>query len=387
MLFHSSIRRELTRAFAATLFVLLVIVITMMLIRTLNFANKGTVNPSEVTLVMGFTVLAYLPTILTLSLFISIVYTLSRMYRDSEMAVWFASGQGLMQFLRPLLTFGVPVILLVAALSLAGWPWANARTQQLLERYQGREDLDRIAPGQFQESADGKRVFYVNNDETGNRKPTEGATRLFVFARQPGSDVVISASSGQVRTVDDARFAVLLHGQSAELHDDQTLTISRFEEYGIRLKGKARAMTTFNPADPGALQQLSPRVVSTPALLGITEPRFRGELGWRIGMALAGINFLLLGLAASHTNPRSGRSGGLLLALLFFIAYYNLLNFGKNWVATGKITMGPMLVLLHGGIFLATVIWLWSRHNQWSLRALRPRRPAPAAASHPSLSS
>ena len=91
MLFDSSIRRELTRTFGATLFVLLIIVLTMMLIRTLNFANKGTVDPSEVSLVLGFTVLAYFPTILTLSLFISIVYTLSRMYRDSEMDVWFSA--------------------------------------------------------------------------------------------------------------------------------------------------------------------------------------------------------------------------------------------------------------------------------------------------------
>ena len=60
MLFHSSIRRELARNFGATLVVLATIVMTIMLIRTLGLANRGAVNPSEVMLVMGFTVLATL---------------------------------------------------------------------------------------------------------------------------------------------------------------------------------------------------------------------------------------------------------------------------------------------------------------------------------------
>ena len=110
MIFHTSIRRELTRSFSASLLVLVIIMITMMLIRTLKLANRGLVNPSEVALVLGYTVLAYLPTLLTLSLFVSVAYCLSRMYRDSAMAIWFSSGQGLLKFLGHLLQFAAPII-------------------------------------------------------------------------------------------------------------------------------------------------------------------------------------------------------------------------------------------------------------------------------------
>ena len=48
MLFHSSIRKELARSFGATLIVLVTIVMTMMLIRTLGQASNGTVNPAEI---------------------------------------------------------------------------------------------------------------------------------------------------------------------------------------------------------------------------------------------------------------------------------------------------------------------------------------------------
>ena len=69
MLFHSSLRKELARSFGATLVVLVTIVMTMTLVRTLGQATRGSVNPQEVMMVMGYTVLGYLPTILTLCLF------------------------------------------------------------------------------------------------------------------------------------------------------------------------------------------------------------------------------------------------------------------------------------------------------------------------------
>lgn len=45
MLFDSSIRKELARSFGATLVVLVTVVMTMMLIRTLGQASRGSVNP------------------------------------------------------------------------------------------------------------------------------------------------------------------------------------------------------------------------------------------------------------------------------------------------------------------------------------------------------
>src|SRR3954470_8788924 len=151
MLFHSSLRKELARSFGATLVVLVTIVMTMTLIRTLSQANRGSVNPQEVMMVMGSTGLASLPLVLTLSLFTAIVGTLSRMYRDSEMVIWFAAGRGLSSLVRPLFGFAWPVLLVTALMALAVWPWANQQAQDLKDRYGRRGDLERVAPGQFQE--------------------------------------------------------------------------------------------------------------------------------------------------------------------------------------------------------------------------------------------
>lgn len=367
MLFDSSIRRELTRTFSATLFVLLIIVLTMMLIKSLNIANKGQVNPSEVTLVMGYMSLAYLPSILSLSLFISIVYTLSRMYRDSEMDIWFAAGQGLVRFIKPTLQFALPVVVVITVLSLVGWPWANAQSEQLVKSYQNRGDIERIAPGRFQESQNGSRVFYIdNNDKASAAEGVSNASRLFVFAQEPNKDIVISAATGRVEIRGDHRYAILNNGQATEIHPDRSLNISNFQEYGARIGNKPVDVTSTNLRDPSTLAQIRPRTVSTQDLLSISDPRFQGELGWRLGLALSSLNFVLLALAATRVNPRSGRSGSLIVALLLFAAYFNLLNFGQNWVASGKTSLLQMLMALHGGVFILCTLWLYKRHFNWS---------------------
>ena len=177
MLFDSSIRRELMRTFSATLLVLVTVVLTMMLIRTLGQASKGDINPSEVGLVLGYTLLGNLHIILTLSLFLSVGSCLSRMYRDSEMVVWVASGIGLLGFLKPIVRFCLPVWVLIGLLAFWVWPWTHQQNQELRERFRQRSDLQRVSPGLFQSSASGHRVFFIDKT-TSEAQPEIGRAHV-----------------------------------------------------------------------------------------------------------------------------------------------------------------------------------------------------------------
>ena len=154
-------RRELERSFGATLVVIITVGLTMFLLRTVGLAARGTVSPQDVVLVLGYTALGHLPTMLSLSMFVAIVVTIGRMYRDSEMVIWFTGGVGLPRFVRPVLRTAWPVLLVAALLLLFVWPWGNRNSLDLRDRYQQRSDLSRVAPGVFQTSSDGKRVFFV----------------------------------------------------------------------------------------------------------------------------------------------------------------------------------------------------------------------------------
>lgn len=354
MLFHSSLRKELSRSFGATLVVLATIVMTIILIRTLGLASRGGVNPSEVFLVMAYTLLGYMPTILSLSLFIAIVGTLSRMYRDSEMVIWFASGRGLADFVRPLLSFAWPVLLLIGALALVGWPWANAQTQGMRAQYEQRSDLDRVAPGQFQESSGRNRVFYIDK----NSADASQASNVFISSLERDMEIVTSAQHGTVETENGVRYLMLRNGQRIENPFDRNgLKVSEFQTYGARI-GDGGGLGSNGP---------SPRATPSLGLIASPTPPNLGELGWRVGLMLAGLNFVLLALAVSGVNPRVGRSANLILALFGFAVYYNLLNLGQNWVGAGRVRMDLFLLVLHGGVFLLALLWLGQRHNNWRL--------------------
>lgn len=369
MLFQSSIRRELARSFGATLVVLITIVLTIVLIRTLGQASRGVINPQDVMLFMAYATLGRLPTILTLSLFISMVSTLSRMYRDSEMAVWFTSGQGLAGFLRPLFRFSWPVLLIIALMSLFVWPWTNQQTKEMQERYGGRGDLDRVAPGQFQESSSGSRVFFIDRDASTDQKTS---SNVFIAANERGKSSVTTAKSGRIETSGDSQMLVLQNGQRLENEIGKSaLKVSDFEEYGSKTGDAVQA----NTETPDA------KLLSIPVLIKAPTRANVSELAWRIGLALAAINFVILAVALASVNPRGGRSGNMIFVVLTFLVYNNLINLGQSWVYGGTLGFGSVLVLLHGGVLLLGLAWLAKRHNNWTLRAaLRAtRRPTGVA--------
>ena len=370
MLFQSSIRKELARSFGATLVVLITIVMTIVLIRTLGQASRGFVNPQDVMLFMAYSALGRLPTILTLSLFIAMVSTLSRMYRDSEMVVWFTSGQGLAGFLKPVFRFAWPVLLVIALTSLFVWPWTNQQTKNMQSRYEQRGDLDRVAPGQFQESSSGNRVFFIDRNTTG-AAGDQSSNNVFIAATEKGKSSITTARSGRIETKEDAQFLILENGQRLEnMIGQSALKISDFEEYGTKT-GDA------NPLTPNAPEA---KLLSIRALINAPTPGNRSELAWRLGLALASLNFVILAVALASVNPRGGRSSNMIFVLLTFVVYNNLLNLGQSWIFVGLISFTNLLLALHGGVFVLGLGWLAKRHFNWSLRSAVGRRQLAAAA-------
>jgi lipopolysaccharide export system permease protein len=381
MLFHSSLRKELARSFVATLVVLITVVMSMMLIRTLGLASSGVVNPQDVMMLMGYSLLGHVSTILTLSLFISVTTTLGRMYRDSEMAIWFSSGRGLTSFCVPVLRFAWPILVTIALLVLVVWPWSNQQVQQLKERYETRSDLDRVAPGQFQENASGTRVFFIERDAAFGRTTTssvsEGtdtaaaieaskiARNVFVLTTDAGKQAVTSARTGRIERVNEDQFLVLDNGQRMEqATGENALKISEFSEYRIKVGNKQ--ISTNN--------EIAPQMLRTNQLLGKPTPRNMAELSWRLGLAMAAFNLVILALVLSATNPRAGQGYSMVFALLAFIAYYNLLNAGFGWISSGKLSFTQLMLGLHGGVLAATLLLLTVRNSNWSLRDLLPRK-------------
>lgn len=368
MLFDSTLRRDLARNFGGTLVIIVTLVLTIMLIRTLGQAAGGQVSPQDVALLLAFIAVGQLPTMMALSLFIAVVVTLSRMYRESEMTIWFASGVGLTRFVRPVLRVAVPMLVVIALLALFVWPWENQRAAEMKDRFERRSDLSRVAPGQFQTSSDGNRVFFIERD------PIDARTgrNVFILQSTPESESVTSAKSGHIEVDGDDRFLILTLGQ----RNDKNLksgekTLARFDTY--RVQAGERMLSNVD--------NLPAKARPTVELLRNPSTLYQGELSWRLGLVLGGANLVLLGIGLSATNPRRRNNWNLMFALLTFVVYYNLINLTQAWVGSGRVSMGVALAGVHGTAFViavALLLWREDRHvwRRWRHRAAGTARPA-----------
>ncbi len=364
MLFDSTLRKDLSRSFGATLLIIMTIVLTMFLIRTLGQAAGGQINPQDVALILAYSSLAHLPTMLTLSLFISVVATLGRMYRDSEMTIWFASGIGLSRFVSPILRMSWPVLLVIGALALVIWPWVNSKSEEIKQRYQGRSDLARVAPGQFQTSSDGRRVFFIDRDD----KAAQIGRNVFILSRSERLESVITARSGHLETTSGQRVLVLEEGQRNESNlQTGEKTIARFQTYRMII-GERTADTSGKLSAKG---HSSYYLLMNPTALNL------GEISWRLGLLLGAGNLLFLAIGLSSTHFRRAHNWNLLLALLTFVVYYNLINLSQAWISSGALSIQRAMLLIHGGAFAVAWLFLWWRDHANILpsRPWRRRRP------------
>ncbi len=147
----------------------------------------------------------------------------------------------------------------------------------------------------------------------------------------------------------------------------QELRVIEFEGYGLKINDDVMGQRDALPA----------RTLSSLALLRSRSPVNDGELSWRVGLLLAGINLVFIALAVSNVNPRVGRSGNLIFALFAFVIYYNLINMVQAWITADKVTPLHAMLLLHGMTFAGVALWIGLRHSGWSLRDWLPPRPVP----------
>lgn len=84
------------------------------------------------------------------------------------------------------------------------------------------------------------------------------------------------------------------------------------------------------------------------------------ELQWRMAIPISAFVLILLAIPLSFVDPRSGRSANLMLALLIYIVYNNLLSIMQAWLTQGKISPIIGLWPVHA-FFLLLTFWMFYR--------------------------
>ena len=335
--------------------ILLGIVVISQLIRFLGEAVSGKLAVDGVLALLGFSALNYLPVLLSMSLFISILLTLSRCYRDSEMVVWFSAGIGLTRWIRPVALFAVPVVTVIALLSLVLSPWAMKRADNFKAQLESRDELATLTPGVFRESGQSDRVYFVETVDVGNGR----IGNIFVRSVQNSQMGTMVAREGLQQTMPNGdRFLVLLNGTRYEgTPGERDYRIVEFERYAMRI-------------DSAASKQLLPNVRTLSTLeLWRNPTRWNlSELEWRLGLPISAAVLSLLAISLSYVNPRAGRSFNLVLAMVLYMLYSNMISVTNAWVGQGKLSPGIGLWGIHALMLLITGLFFYHRISLFSWR-------------------
>ncbi len=196
MIFERSLQRELAYTAGAVFMVLLTIFLTTMMIRIVGFAASGEIDPQDVVVLIGLTVIGYFAVMLIVTLFVSILFVLTRWYRDSEMVVWLASGVSQTQFIKPVALFSTPIIVLIVFFAFVGWPWSNAQSKLIKHALSAARRSLTARTGPVPRIADKpSRVFHREN--VAGPEPRQN---VFVTSTEGGKVNVIVSKNGHTET-------------------------------------------------------------------------------------------------------------------------------------------------------------------------------------------
>jgi lipopolysaccharide export system permease protein len=348
MLFRKTLIHEMTWVAFGLFVVLLVIVMTSQIVRLLGEAAVGTLASSAVWAVMGFAAVRYFPILFSLMLFISILSVLTRLWKDHEMVVWFAAGCSIRSFIPPVLQMGVPVVLLIAALSLFVSPWAQLKGREYRAASLKNEEVSQVSPGIFRESRGADRVYFIENfsGEGGQGE------NVFVQIRQDGKISTVLANRGGMYVDDMGDRWMWLKDATAyqALAGSPQYDILTFKEGRVRVENPEQAV--INPGTES---------MRSKDLWRSDVPQHQAELAWRIALPIQAFLLMLAAIPLAFTNPRGGKGYHMVIAALLAFSYYNGINVMQAWLAVGKIPPAVGMWPLHGAVALLTMGLFWWR--------------------------
>jgi lipopolysaccharide export system permease protein len=325
MLFKTSLTKELFYTSLSTILILSGVVIAQRSVYIFRLAAKGIIPNDAIDTILVFNLLKHLPLLLSLTLFLTILITLTRWYKDSEMVIWFSSGLGLSNLIKPIIIFSLPIIILITALSLYISPWAVHKAEEFKKGLKSRDELATITPGIFKESKSDNRIFYVE----GFSELGDIVKNIFVQSVQNGKIGVVVANKGKrITNKRGEDYIIMEEGRRYEgQSNSQEFSTTNFQEYGILIEKEAPKIISV-----GEVYEAK----STLELLVSDSSRYKAELYWRVSVPISALLLVLLAIPLSVINPRSGRSVNIIMALLLFVIYNNLLGVFHSIVSIGN---------------------------------------------------
>jgi lipopolysaccharide export system permease protein len=339
--------REVLHPFVVICTALVIIFITFSLSRLLIDADAGLLQAGEVARLTLFKSIISLDVLLPLSLFLAVMTGLGRLYTDSEIYAMRASGISEARLLRPLMRLALVLAIVVGLLSTLARPWAYTQAYELKAAAEASAETGRVKSARFYDFEDGSRTVFIE------KIAENGSDLNGVFVRtRKGNDLqVITASKGVFEYLSKPMFHRL------QLLDARVL---RKTQDGSDLSGQFGDLTLWLPANTPEPPGYKVKSASTSSLRLSTEAGDSAEFQWRLSTPISALLLALAAIPLSRSRPRQGRYAKMLLALLIYAVYFNLLDVSRSWVEQGSSTyiwwVPGLLTLVVAALYLPAAL-------------------------------
>ncbi|MBW1851716.1 MAG: LPS export ABC transporter permease LptF [Deltaproteobacteria bacterium] len=328
-----------------------VLVILFAAYSTMHYLEDAVYGLMPVSTVMKLILLKItisLEVLLPITLYLSVIVGLGRLYKDGEMTALFASGLGLGRVLTVVFTLSLLVSLLVASLSLWARPKAYERSFWLKAKAKAEFDFTRLKAGRFYEIGEGNQIIFINKiDPQGKRaegvfiqkeSKDEGGMLEVVYAKEARHHLDPSTGRQVILFLDGCAYEFPHTGKEGwSAVEFGQFTRSLWPKEITPIEYKIKAASSIH--------------------LGRSQaPSDIAELQWRLSAPLSTILLALLGVPLSRTVPHEGKYPKMATAMFIFAIYYGMGSVAKILVEQGVVPPLPGIWWVQGlltGLLLA----------------------------------
>ena len=334
--------RNLIVFFLAITFIIGLIVFGNQFVLTTQESLSYGIPIKELMPLVGFNMLRDIPIILTLSLFLSIIITISQLYKSSEAVVMNSIGLGDRDFInliKPIVFF---TFIVVFYLTIFAVPWAKQQKSYAEDETVNASEFSFITEGKFESFKNGEIVFYASESKTTDTVGEQNMEEIFIYALDKGKSVIVLASEAKKYTnaKSESIYLRLKNGIRYEgLPGNENINILNFEKYDLEIVSGdiQKSISSFSEIEEK----------NTIDLLREGGVKANAEIQWRISQPISVLILSIFGVFLGKSSPRTGKGINLIVGVVLFMLYNNALLVAKSAIESGQ---------------LSSIIGMWGVH-------------------------
>ena len=325
--------KSLALFFLAITFIIGLLVFGNQFVLTVQESVEHGIPFAELLPLVGFNMLRDIPIILTLSLFLSIIITISHFYKNSEAVVMNSIGLGYKNFINIIQPIVIFLFLVVFFLSIFAVPWAKQHKSLAEDETINASEFSFISEGKFESFKDGEIVFYASDSSKLDAYGEQNMEEIFIYSSDKGSTVIVFASEARkyIDTQTKSTYLRLKDGIRYEgLPGSSNIKILDFEAYDLEIvSGEViKSISNFSKIE----EKNSFDLIAEGGLLA------NAEMQWRFSQPISILILSVFGVFLGKSSPRSGKGINLIIGLVIFMLYNNGLLLAKTSIESGQLS-------------------------------------------------